>query len=63
MSALSQHPTVKRFHELNDAAISRGEFQQQSAQKVDAEWLRQLSREAGADDVGFVDLDRSQLAR
>ena len=61
MSALSEHPTVKRFHELNDAAISRGEFQQQSAQKVDAEWLRQLSREAGADDVGVVNLDRSQL--
>jgi hypothetical protein len=62
MSALSQHPTVKRFHELNDAAISRGEFQQHSAQKLDAEWLRQLCREAGADDVGFVDLDPPQLA-
>jgi ferredoxin len=61
MSALSEHPTVKRFHELNDAAISRGEFEQQGAQKVDAEWLRQLCREAGADDVGVVDLDRSQL--
>jgi epoxyqueuosine reductase QueG len=60
MASLSEHPTVKRFHELNDAAIARESKATLSV--LDAEWLRRLCLEAGADDVGFVDIDRSELA-
>jgi ferredoxin len=55
---------VKRFYELNDATIAGGQIQQQkeSAPRQEVEKLRQLCLEAGADDVGFVDLERSELA-
>src|SRR5512144_3175676 len=33
-----------------------------SHQPLDAQWLRQLCLDAGADDVGFVELDRPALA-
>jgi Fe-S-cluster-containing hydrogenase component 2 len=64
MSSLAEHPTVKRFHELNDAAIALSTVQgkDQISEKLEAEWLRQLCLEAGADEVGFVDLDRPELA-
>ena len=53
MSSLAEHPTVKRFHELNDAAIASSRIQgkDQISEKLEAEWLRQLCLEAGADDV------------
>ena len=65
MSSLAEHPTVKRFHELNDAAIARSRIQgkDQISEKLEAEWLRQLCLEAGANEVGFVDLDRRELGR
>lgn len=62
MSALAEHPTVKRFYELNHASIDRqNENGTGSPRKLDAAWLRQLSLSAGADDVGFVDIDRPEL--
>ena len=63
MPSLSEHPTVKRFHELNDAAIAQGKSPNEAgiSQKLEAEWLRQLCLQAGADDVGFVDLERPEL--
>jgi len=56
MAVLSEHPTVKWFKERSDAATV-----QAAPLCLDAEWLRQLCLEAGADDVGFVEIDRPEL--
>lgn len=61
MASLSEHPTVKRFYQLSDAAIARAANATSGASSLDADWLRHLCFEAGADDVGFVDLDRPEL--
>ena len=50
----TEHPTV-RAH-LQKPALSK------TSEPLDADWLRQLCLEAGADDVGFVELDRPALA-
>ena len=57
MADLEQHPIVKRFHERAAA----GEQQAHSG-VLDAEWLRQLAMSNGADDVGFVEAGRPELA-
>jgi len=57
MSSLSEHPTVKRFRERTDSATVKPR-----ATPLDAQWLRQLCLDAGADDVGFCDIDRTELA-
>ena len=56
MTELSEHPSIKRFHEraVNAAAGP--------PPILDARELRQLCLDAGADDVGFVDIDRAALA-
>ncbi len=51
------HPTVVRFHER--ASLNGGH--QTSDVMLDAEWLRQLCIDAGADDIGFVAIDRPEL--
>ncbi len=56
MPGFSEHPTVRRFHER--AATTATE---RTPEKLDAEWLRTLCLEAGADDVGFVEINRSEL--
>lgn len=55
MSAhITEHPTVKAYQRsIASPAVS---------QPLDADWLRQLCLDAGADDVGFVEIDRSALA-
>jgi Fe-S-cluster-containing hydrogenase component 2 len=54
---LDDHPTVR---------VVRGRLSQPSTQisssTLDAEWLRKLCLDAGADDVGFVELGRPALA-
>src|SRR3954468_17872896 len=57
MTQLSEHPTVKQFRarEATDAAGLK-------AESLDREWLRQLCLEAGADDAGFVEIDRPEMA-
>jgi NAD-dependent dihydropyrimidine dehydrogenase PreA subunit len=57
MTQLSEHPTVKQFRarEATDAAQPRPE-------SLNREWLRQLCLEAGADDAGFVEIDRAEIA-
>jgi len=52
---LAEHPTVKkiRTQAAKDSAQDR--------QPLDSEWLRQLVMDAGADDVGFVQIDRKEL--
>lgn len=57
MAQLTEHPTVKRFHER---ATSRSDSAPPS--KLDGDSLRRLCLEAGADDVGFVEIDRPKIA-
>jgi len=54
---LAQHPTVKRFYESTTVLPDAG-----SSSTLDAEWLRKLCLEAGADNVGFVEIDRPEIA-
>jgi len=56
MPPLSEHPSVKRFRERAES----GNIQHGPA-TLDRQWLRQLCLEAGADDVGFVEIDRPEL--
>lgn len=56
MVQLGDHPTVKRFYETNNGHPER------ATTALDAEWLRKLTIKAGADDVGFVEIDRSEIA-
>ncbi len=57
MLSLSEHPTVKRFNERMNAASA-----EVPPQKLDAQWLRQLCIDAGADDVGFIAVDHPELS-
>ena len=57
MTVLSEHPTVKWFQERVGAATV-----QATSPRLDAEWLREFCLEAGADDVGFVEINRPGLA-
>src|SRR5690606_26949469 len=47
------HPTVRQWQKRDVATEDRTPF--------DAAWLRKLVLDAGADDVGFVELDRAAL--
>lgn len=54
MKQLADHPTVR--------AISLSNGQQNGIKEpLDAKWLRSLVLEAGADDVGFVEIGRTEL--
>jgi ferredoxin len=57
MAPLSEHPTVKRFRERPESINV-----QSGSAPLDTKWLRQLCLAAGADDVGFVEIDRPELA-
>ena len=52
MTRLDDHPTVIR-HRQSPERVAPG--------VVDAEWLRRVCLEAGADDVGFVSIGRAEL--
>jgi Fe-S-cluster-containing hydrogenase component 2 len=52
MSKLDEHPTVVRHRKI-DVTVS--------PTRLDAEWLRRLCLDAGADDVGFVLIGRHEL--
>ncbi|MDB5339728.1 MAG: flavodoxin reductase family 1 [Planctomycetaceae bacterium] len=52
---LEDHPTVQRMHlKAGPSVPSQGE-------SLDAGWLKQLVLDAGADDVGFVEIGRPAL--
>lgn len=53
-SPVKEHPTVEA-HRQRPAP-------EKISQPLDAAWLRQLCLDAGADDVGFVEVDRPALA-
>jgi ferredoxin len=52
---LEDHPTVKQYREKSEAAAPGIE------DKLDTEWLKQQVLEAGADDVGLVEINRPEL--
>ena len=52
---LDDHPTVKAFYEKATAPALA------DLTPLDADWLRQLCRDAGADDVGLVEISRPAL--
>jgi Fe-S-cluster-containing hydrogenase component 2 len=53
MAKLEDHPTVRRARAAAPAAL---------ATPLSGAWLREVCREAGADDAGFVEIDRPALA-
>jgi ferredoxin len=53
-TAIQEHPTV--------AAHRQRPATERTSEPLDAAWLRQLCLDAGADDVGFVELERPALA-
>ena len=57
MSQLSEHPSVKRFW-ARTGDVSRGPMS-----KLDAQELRAICLKAGADDVGFVDVEHADVAK
>src|SRR5215471_6141 len=56
MPEKTEHPSIKRFRERSAGAISALPV------VLDAEELRETVLKAGADDVGFVEIDRTELA-
>jgi ferredoxin len=57
MPQLADHPTVKQFYEKHG-----GNSRQQISSALDAVRLRKICLDAGADDVGFVETDRPEIA-
>src|SRR5215467_4949702 len=55
MSEQTEHPSIKRFRERAAASLN------QSPSTCDAEEFRAIALNAGADDVGFVEVDRAEL--
>jgi epoxyqueuosine reductase QueG len=54
---LEDHPTVKRYREKGDETAAS-----KAPDILDAEWLKQQVLEAGADDVGLVDINSPDLS-
>jgi len=57
MASLTDHPTVKLFQDKTSVVRSVA-----GPMTLDAERLRRICRKAGADDVGFVEIDRPEIA-
>ena len=57
MGQLADHPTVKQF-QARETASNRSV----RPESLDREWLHEVCLEAGADDVGFVEIDRAEIA-
>jgi ferredoxin len=55
MAKLDHHPTVQQYR------ATQGNVAAQPRQPLDAGWLREMFINAGADDVGFVGIDRPEL--
>lgn len=55
-SKLDNHPTVVEIRQRRDRGTTG------PAEPLDAAWLRELCLEAGADDVGFVEIGRPEIA-
>ncbi len=57
MPMIASHPTVEKMSKFLDVDPLL-----EPPTQLDAAWLRQLCLDCGADDVGFVSLDRPELA-
>jgi len=57
VAQLSEHPSVKHFYQERANRV-----EVPTNQVLDSAWLRRLCLDAGADDVGFVERDRSEIA-
>ena len=57
MADMAEHPTVRWFEEK-----ARAEGPPAPLRPLDAARLREICLEAGADDVGFVEIDRPEIA-
>jgi Fe-S-cluster-containing hydrogenase component 2 len=57
MSTFAEHPTVRNF-EVKRAEVVARPFRA----PLDAAWLRELCLGAGADDAGFVEIERPEMA-
>lgn len=57
MALITDHPTVKKLNE-NKTLSSRSK----PKTKLDADWLRTICLNAGADDVGFVEIAREEIS-
>src|SRR5258708_1916919 len=57
MRELAEHPTVKRVRARQGQGATAT-----APRRLDADRLRDLCLESGADDVGFVEIDRPELA-
>jgi ferredoxin len=53
---LEDHPTVKWYQEQSQAGV------ESVPSKIEAEWLKGVALEAGAQDVGIVEIDRAEVA-
>lgn len=57
MYTLKEHPSVVKFWEKNNSDIK-----QVQNSKLEAVWLKGICIEAGADDVGFVEIGRKEIS-
>ena len=57
MAQLQEHPTVKRFYENRSEQLNPS-----PPARLEAHWLRQVCIDQGADDVGFVEIGRPEIA-
>ena len=57
---LDDHPTVQKVRKARDQKAN--EPQNKASSPLASDWLRTLCLSAGADDVGFVAIDRPELA-
>jgi Fe-S-cluster-containing hydrogenase component 2 len=57
MARLEEHPTVRSYQERAASLAARAK-----ADKLDSTWLRQVCLDSGADDAGFLELDRPEIA-
>jgi hypothetical protein len=53
---LADHPTVKAYKEKKDTVLKRPNI-------LEASWLKKVAIDAGADDIGVIDLARDSLAK
>jgi ferredoxin len=59
---MEEHPTVKNYYK-NRAVNNHAEKVLSPSGKLDTLWLHDVCIKAGADDAGFVDIDRPALSR
>jgi Fe-S-cluster-containing hydrogenase component 2 len=61
MARMEEHPTVMNYYKTR-GSINRAEKILSPSGKLDTSWLREVCIKAGADDAGFVDIERAALS-